>query len=88
MNVEVGTEAAQFLFWEYITRIFFAVDISTVYCRPICITEGVDLASMGLRQRLTWWALTFLQATTYSLHISRISFYFRNKDRTCIENIL
>ncbi len=36
MNVEIGKEAAQFLFWKYINLIFFAGTVKIAYCTPNC----------------------------------------------------
>jgi hypothetical protein len=46
INVEIGTEAAQLLYWEYINRHFFEVH-RTIPCpsllRPICQFSAVNL---------------------------------------------
>jgi hypothetical protein len=45
MNVEIRTEAAKFLFGEYINRIFFAVEESEVFwTRDTRDTESIRMA--------------------------------------------
>ncbi len=84
-NVEIGNDAAQFHFWEYINRIIFSV------CLMIITLFEAYLETIGEQRRdIDWWSLqsaslSSLQWSHRSLDVSLLYFwkYFFSSGECC-----